>query len=70
MTTEQFTYWLQGFAEIQSQAPTEEQWTIIKDHLALVFDKKTPDRNFINNPPKGKGETLDDNSYRFRLQDV
>jgi hypothetical protein len=44
MTTEQFTYWLQGFAEIQSSAPTEEQWTMIKDHLAIVFDKKTPDR--------------------------
>ena len=44
MTTEQFTYWLQWFAEVNTKAPTEEQWTIIKDHLALVFDKQTPNR--------------------------
>ena len=42
MTTEQFAYWLQGFAEINGGAPTDEQWKIVKDHLALVFDKKTP----------------------------
>ena len=42
MTTEQFTYWLQGFAEINNTAPTEEQWKIIKDHLQLVFTKVTP----------------------------
>ena len=42
MTAENFTYWLQGFAEINKQAPTEEQWKIIKDHLQLVFKKETP----------------------------
>jgi len=42
MTSEQFTYWLQGYAEICGTEPTAEQWQIIKDHLALTFHKVTP----------------------------
>ena len=45
MTAEQFVYWLQGFMEIndpETISKTETQ--IIKDHLKLVFDKETPDR--------------------------
>jgi len=45
MTAEQFVYWLQGYMEIndpQTISKTETQ--IIKDHLKLVFDKETPDR--------------------------
>jgi hypothetical protein len=45
MTTEQFVYWLQGFMEINDPyhiGPKETQ--IIKDHLALVFKKETPNR--------------------------
>jgi hypothetical protein len=50
MTTEQFTYWLQGFMEVANPTTLDEKQTqIIKDHLALVFDKQTPDRTFI--PP-------------------
>ncbi len=46
MTPENFTYWLQGFFEISnSNKITEKQVQIIKDHLDLVFDKKTPSRN-------------------------
>lgn len=45
MTPEQFVYWLQGFAEIYGGTPGIEEWGVIKDHLALVFDKKTPDYN-------------------------
>ena len=46
MTTEQFTYWLQGFFEVSGDKKlNEKQVTIIKDHLALVFDKVTPDRD-------------------------
>ena len=46
MTPERFTDWLQGFVEIQqSESITDTQWLIIKDHLKLVFDKKTPDRS-------------------------
>ena len=44
MTTEQFTYWLQGFAELHPEPPSAEQWQAIRDHLALVFNKQTPNR--------------------------
>lgn len=46
MTPEQFCYWLQGFVEINGPArthPTPQEWVVIKDHLALVFKKETPD---------------------------
>ena len=42
----QFCYWLQGFAELNgSKPPSEEQWKAIRDHLNLVFVKKTPTYN-------------------------
>ena len=44
MTPEQFVYWLQGFAEISRKAPNEQEWQVIKDHLATVFVKVTPKR--------------------------
>lgn len=45
MTPEQFTWWLQGFVEMNPNAMvTGTQWQIIKDHLALVFKKETPAR--------------------------
>lgn len=44
MTPEQFAYWLQGFAELNPQAPNAEQWQSIRDHLQLVFKKVTPER--------------------------
>lgn len=38
-----FCYWLQGFFELtNTETLTKEQVKIIKDHLALVFEKKTP----------------------------
>jgi len=42
MNTEQFAYWLQGFVELHGEQPTQDQWSAIKDHLKLVFEKKTP----------------------------
>lgn len=47
MTTEQFCYWLQGFAEIKGgwEEPTAQEWKVIKDHLELVFKKETPPYN-------------------------
>lgn len=42
MTSEQFTYWLQGFAELNDGPPSAEQWQMIQEHLALVFNKVTP----------------------------
>lgn len=44
MNPEQFCYWLQGYAEMGSPAPNEEQWQIIKDHLQPAFKKVTPER--------------------------
>lgn len=44
MTPEQFAYWLQGFAEIHTEPPTVAQWQVIRDHLAALFVKVTPDR--------------------------
>ncbi len=42
MTPEQFTYWLQGFAELNSAPPSPAQWKSIQDHLKTVFHKVTP----------------------------
>lgn len=42
MTPEQFTYWLQGYAELTDEVPTAEQWQSIREHLATVFTKVTP----------------------------
>lgn len=51
MTSEQFIYWLQGFVEIsQNKTISENEWVIIKDRLALVFDKKSPDQMPSNSP--------------------
>jgi len=41
-----FCYWLQGFFELTDQNTlTEKQFLIVKDHLQLVFNKVTPDRD-------------------------
>lgn len=43
MTTEQFTYWLQGFLELsENKTMNERQLKIVKDHIALVLKKETP----------------------------
>ena len=39
-SSEQFIYWLQGFAELNPTPPSEAQWKSIKEHLATVFDEK------------------------------
>lgn len=46
MTADQFTYWLQGFAELNEEPPSPEQWKAICDHLTLVFNKVTPHYDF------------------------
>lgn len=46
MNHETFCYWLQGFFELSGNKKlTQKQVQIIKDHLALVFTKVTPDRS-------------------------
>lgn len=43
MTAEQFTYWLQGFFELSGATTlNEQQVKIVKDHIALVMTKVTP----------------------------
>jgi hypothetical protein len=45
MTAEQFAYWLQGFMEVADPIELDSsQTSVIKHHLALVFNKQTPDR--------------------------
>lgn len=44
MEAQQFCYWMQGFAELSGDAlPTPEQWKSIREHLATVFVKVTPE---------------------------
>lgn len=45
MTPNEFCLWLQGYVELGGGTPTDAQWVVIKDHLQLVMDKKTPVRN-------------------------
>jgi hypothetical protein len=64
MTTEQFTIWLQGFFELSEEKKlSEKQVTIIKDHLALVFEKVTPDRS----APAPKGLDVTSTSKRVKI---
>lgn len=42
MTPEQFCYWMQGFAELNVERPTAEQWKSMREHLGTVFHKVTP----------------------------
>jgi len=50
MNAENFAFWLQGYFEVLAAGDdpeaelTPEQVACIKDHLALVFDKRTPIR--------------------------
>jgi len=46
MTPENFFYWLQGFFELSgtTETLTKTQVLIIKDHMALVANKVTPER--------------------------
>lgn len=48
MTSEQFAYWLNGFAELNPtmEQPTTEQWKSITEHLKTVFVKVTPPVEF------------------------
>jgi hypothetical protein len=47
MNTENFCFWLQGYFELldKDEPLSKEQVQIIKDHLELVFNKTTPNRN-------------------------
>jgi hypothetical protein len=72
MTPEQFAYWLQGFAELTPQPPTQEQWDSIKAHLQLLFKKETPPvKKFEVNPTPNmedyfKKKDWDNTGWPFR----
>ena len=52
MTTEQFVYWLQGYFELSgAKTLNEEQVKIVKDHIALVLKKETPNWYIAPNGP-------------------
>ena len=60
MTPENFAYWLQGYLELSGTKDfTPAQVQIVKDHLALVLNKKTPERSYLQNSiyiqPTGHG---------------
>lgn len=51
---EKFVYWLQGFFELANPRVLDNiQVKIIKDHLALVFDKATPEYDRLNTKHTG-----------------
>jgi len=46
MDSTNFIYWLQGYLELSNaKSLTTEQVTVIKQHIALVMEKRT-DTNF------------------------
>jgi hypothetical protein len=56
MNYEQFAIWLHGFLEISNADEiNKEQTQIIRDHLALLFEKKTP----IRKEKKEDDDTVD-----------
>ncbi len=58
MESIEFTYWLQGFLELsETKTLDERQLQIVRDHLALVFTKVTPDRAIHVPKPKEKSQT-------------
>ena len=50
MSPENFIYWLNGFVEMGGERPTEEQWKMLKEHLALTMQKITT--TTISLPPQ------------------
>ena len=51
MTSNDFCYWLNGIFELSKDDNlTTEQVKIIKDHLALVFNKVTPRYEYYKMP--------------------
>jgi len=56
MSPQDFCYWLQGYLELAGANKVgPQQVQMIKDHLNLVFEKKTPNRT--PSPWSGGGGT-------------
>lgn len=70
-SAQDFVYWLQGFVEIaDSDTISEKQWLIIKDHLKLVFDKKTPDRSIEFKPNINFPKDTNWADYKFPITTI
>ncbi len=52
MNAENFVYWLQGFLEVSgAEELNNHQLRIVRDHIKLVLDKRTPEYNKIGEYP-------------------
>lgn len=74
MSPENFCYFLQGYLETSNpEFISAAQTQIIKDHLALVFNKVTPDRSgieiFASKTPSS-GRTYDENGQPLKVWPV
>ena len=71
MTTEQFTYWLQGFFELSGATTlNEEQVKVIKEHIALVLKKTTPSVNSVGYISVYPSNTLSENIVSISKDDM
>lgn len=71
MSPEQFVFWLQGFVEMNPNAMlTHTQWTVLKDHLALVMSKQTPNRYTPPAPLYNPGQVFPQDLFKQRPGDV
>ena len=69
MKAQDFTYWLQGFFELsESETLSEAQVDMIKSHLALVFNKVTPD--IQKTPLVPTGDILEGEELQKVLRDL
>jgi len=64
MNSRDFIYWLQGYLEItdplehsNQMSLLPEQIKVIKDHIALVLEKETPNYQITINPPIDVSQT-------------
>ena len=70
MTPENFTYWLQGFFEVQNPSTLDEvQTQIIKDNLALVFKKETPNYSLNQNSTYGGIKFINNDDIKISVWD-
>lgn len=71
-----FCYWLKGFFEISdAKELTQKQVQIVRDHLDLVFNKVTPNRNtdevieeFLKISPQEKQELMFNPKHLINIQ--
>jgi len=79
MNAENFAYWLQGYFEVLAAGDdpdaelTAEQVACIKDHLAMVLTKRTPERVKIKKPKakttvSAEGVTLRDLADKTKVK--